>query len=551
MPKERTTCTECSIRRQKCDRDTPCGRCVRRGVADRCTRIWSSTEEARSHRVSLGRQARQHSSAEIDTPNVNQIEWTSGNPGLSSFEHLVLPTDASTTRSASVPPHEPTSDYGATPTSIHLGGQDSGENDNLESNEILLQSPCITTSQYLVTDGLVPSRSPLPSGFPDLHATSLALLELHLPSVSQIWSLVDYHEKFLLWYHGCYHGPTFRHELEESLEIHDDSLPLDVFDLQWVALLFSIMAGSMACANRNLTNSWGFKEDEVSRLSRQWYRSTSTCLNLAEYTYNHHIYAVHAITTLTMSAHTLGFSEDILVMLGSALRIAQSLGLNRLGLITRLERISEESPQLQRVQVLEREIGRRLWSQLCIQDWFSLPFTGCQSIGLSDFTSVKPSNRDHITMNSLPDATPTYVSYGNYVNDIARLVAEHHDSKPESSTAFLMYEKVLQYDAKMRNLARNEMPAYFNVTTPIDESWACFIPWARRSLTICFAHKIIMIHRDFIRRSFTNPAFQMTKNTCIAASKTILREAKQEQQEHGPVIWIDQVCMNSELWFRS
>jgi hypothetical protein len=474
------------------------------------------------------------------------MERASGNSALSTFEHASLATD-STRRSASIPPDEATSDYGAAPVSTHLDGHNSGENDALESNELILQSPYITTSQYLLIDGLVPSQSPLPPGFPDLRATSLALLELHLPSVSQIWSLVDYHEKFLLWYHGCYHGPTFRHELEESLENHDDSLPLAVLDLQWVALLFSIMAGSMACANRNLTNSWRFKEDEVSRLSKQWYKATSTCLDLAEYTYNHHIHAVHAITTLTMSAHTLGFSEDILVMLGSALRIAQSLGLNRLQLIKRLEDIAEISPQLQRVQVLEREIGRRLWSQLCVQDWFSLPFTGCQTICLSDFTSIKPSNRNHITMEPLPEATPTYISYGNYVNDIARLVAEHHASKAQSSTAFLMYEKVLQYDAKMRNLARNEMPAYFNVTTPIEESWACFIPWARRSLTICFAHKIIMIHRDFIRRSFINPAFQMTRNTCIAASKTILREAKQEQQEDGPVIWIDQVCIGIEL----
>ncbi|KAG9696247.1 Clavaminate synthase-like protein, partial [Aureobasidium melanogenum] len=143
-------------------------------------------------------------------------------------------------------------------------------------------------------------------------------------------------------------------------------------------------------------------------------------------------------------------------------------------------------------------------------------------------------------MEPLPEATPTYISYGNYVNDIARLVAEHHSAKAQTSTAFLMYEKVLQYDAKMRNLARNKMPAYFSVTTPIEESWACFIPWARRSLTICFAHKMIMIHRDFIRRSFINPAFQMTRNTCIAASKTILREAQQKQQEDEPVIWIDQ-----------
>lgn len=547
MPKERTTCTECSVRRQKCDRGTPCGRCIRRGVADRCTRIWSSREEARSHRVSLGRHARQNTSAEIETPGPSQMGRANENSGLSSFDHVVSPTNVSTRLSVSISPDEPTPEYGSTSIPTQQDGHSSGEDDGSESNEIILQSPSITRSQDLSLDSLVPAQSPLPPGFPDLRATSLALLELHLPSVSQIWSLVDYHEKFLLWYHGCYHGPTFRHELEESLETHDDALPLAVLDLQWVALLFSIMAGSMACATRNLIESWGFQDDEVRRLSRQWYKATSTCLNLAEYTCNHHIYAVHAITTLTMSAHTLDFSEDILVMLGSALRIAQSLGLNRLPLVKRLENITESSPPSQRVQVLEREIGRRLWSHLCIQDWFSLPFTGCQSIGLLDFTSTKPSNRDHITMEPLPEATPTYISYGNYVNDIARLVAEHHAAKAQTSTAFLMYEKVLQYDAKMRNLARNEMPAYFSVTTPIEESWACFIPWARRSLTICFAHKMIMIHRDFIRRSFINPAFQMTRNTCIAASKTILREAQQKQQEDEPVIWIDQVCVQIEV----
>jgi hypothetical protein len=34
----------------------------------------------------------------------------------------------------------------------------------------------------------------------------------------------------------------------------------------------------------------------------------------------------------------------------------------------------------------------------------------------------------------------------------------------------------------------------------------------------------------------------MTRNTCIAAAKTILNEAKQDQDEDGPAIWIDQVC---------
>ena len=119
-------------------------------------------------------------------------------------------------------------------------------------------------------------------------------------------------------------------------------------------------------------------------------------------------------------------------------------------------------------------------------------------------------------------------------------MAEHHIAMTRACTPYTRYEQVLLFDKKMRKLAK-EIPGYFNVTTPIHPSWPVFIPWARRSLTICFAHKIIMIHRKFISQSFTNPAFQMTRNTCIAAAKTILTEGQQDQDEEGPSIWIDQV----------
>ena len=52
MPKERQTCTECSMRRQKCDRNLPCSRCIKRGEPDRCTREWPKEGyDPRKHRV--------------------------------------------------------------------------------------------------------------------------------------------------------------------------------------------------------------------------------------------------------------------------------------------------------------------------------------------------------------------------------------------------------------------------------------------------------------------------------------------------------------------
>ena len=383
------------------------------------------------------------------------------------------------------------------------------------------------------------SPAPLPAGFPDIKETSIALLHLHVPDVTQIWHLVDYHEKYLLWYHGCYHGPTFRAELRGALERHG-WLSLAQLNLQWVALLFSVMAGSIACASAGMLEAWGFGDLDIARLPRQWYEAALTCLHLAGYTRNHNIYAVHAITTLSMSAHPLGFSEELTVLLGTALKIAQSLQLDRLDEKNGSEAVDENSSETHRKKILQREIGRRLWSQLCVQDWFSLP-SGGSLIRPDDFTTTKPSNRDHVTMVRIEDTFPTYVSYGNYLNNIAKLMAEHHIAMTRACTPYTRYEQVLSFDKKMRKLAK-EIPGYFSVTTPVHPSWPVFIPWARRSLTICFAHKIIMIHRAFISPSFTNPAFQITRNTCIAAAKTILKEANQEQDEDEPTVWIDQVC---------
>ncbi|ETI23861.1 hypothetical protein G647_05668 [Cladophialophora carrionii CBS 160.54] len=156
-----------------------------------------------------------------------------------------------------------------------------------------------------------------------------------------------------------------------------------------------------------------------------------------------------------------------------------------------------------------------------------------------DFSSTKPSSRDHLTMEPIPPTFPTYISYGNYLFEIAKLMVGHHKATIRSTTPYTKYEQVLAYDAQMRTLAPTGMPRYFHVVEPTHPSWPEWVPWARRSLTICFAHKMIMIHRNFIRQSFTNPAYSMTRTTCVAAAKAILKEANLAKDRAGPIIWVD------------
>lgn len=526
MPKPRETCTQCSLRRQRCNRQIPCDRCIKRGVPDQCTRQWpdnqTPTRDLSAARRETSLLIEQHEDVPLRATErlQNQVD-----------HRLVLPDDDRSSALDII--------------STGNGAERFFDGLNVDAHTFeprgqsvsAPEAPSFATSIDTQREQVVlrPTVPQAPS------EKQTAELELQLPSIEQIWHLVDYHETSLLWYHGCYHGPTFRHELEEALEKGNGILDIENLNLQWMALLFSVMAGSLACCPDRILSTWGFWKTEVFELSLQWYKATVTCLNLSGYMSNHQLLSVHAITTLSMAAHTLGLSEDLSVLLSTALRIARSLRIDHIKYDPALDDIDAQATELRRRKVLRREIARRLWSQLCVQDWFAIPFHGSQCISAIDFTTSKPSNRNHITMEPLPRTFPTYISYGNYLYDIASLVAEHHVAMAHSSTPFTKYQRVLEFDARMKRLARDEMPVYFQVTAPIDASWPEFVPWARRSLTVCFAHKMLMIHRAFIRRSFTNPAFQITKATCIAAARTILNEAKKEREDSAPIIWIDQV----------
>jgi hypothetical protein len=381
------------------------------------------------------------------------------------------------------------------------------------------------------------------NGFGGTGAAQVSFLQLLLPERRQVFQLVEYHLHSILWYHGCFHGPTFFDELRE-VYTGPSGMQIRNMDLRWTALLFSIMAASMTCATEHLALSWGFKKSERAKLTRQWYKATVTCLNLGDYMWRHHIYSVEAITTLTMSAHILGFSNTQSTLLGAALKIAQGIGLQRLGPDEEGTTTAVLTTSVMcKEKIIKRETGRRIWQQMLIQDWFSIPFSEMYSIQRLHFSTLQPLHIDEETMQLLPTDVPSITSFSNFLADIANLMPQMHDAIISSNTLYTKYEQVLDYDAQLRSLATQSLPIFFDVREPIRPEWPCWVQWARRGLTICFAHKIIMVHRSFLGRSFTEQAFDFTRRTCMAAAKTILKEARYSYEENGPTLWIDQAFM--------
>ncbi|KAH7308625.1 hypothetical protein B0I35DRAFT_483155 [Stachybotrys elegans] len=373
--------------------------------------------------------------------------------------------------------------------------------------------------------------NPLTEG---IRSAQLDVLEVLLPSRSHVLQLVAFHNESLLWYHGSYSSKIFSSDLDLFFAEYRGNVRHDQLNLQWLALLFSVLTGSMTCATSSVCRAWGFSAAEQSTLSSRWYEATVMCLNLAGYTEIHTIYSVQAIATLTIAAHILGNSNSQSVLLAAASRIAQSLGLHRLEADG-----PGDSPTVD--QLRKSEAGKRVFIQLCTQDWFSIPFSETYALRPQFISShIRPLNCNDHDMAVQPEAMPTQASYCNYRFDIAALMPQLLDAMAGSNTMYTRYEQVLDFDNRMRKLATASMPTFLSSNAPVAAEWPAYVGWARRSLTICASHKIIMIHRKFIGPSFTNTAFAFTRRTCLAAAKTILREAFVAMDEAGPVLWIEQ-----------
>ncbi|KAJ5223318.1 hypothetical protein N7468_007860 [Penicillium chermesinum] len=499
--RKRLACRICTLKKIKCNKIIPCDNCIKRGIAAECDRDepdgmgplarhaqpdGAATVQALRDRVAELEAALQQkeddvgtaSSIDLRDPSDDQVQLERASPSVGSppedTEDTVTVLEFLAWGRAKLPDKAMLS-----PRTLKVGGQENEDATSPVGEEL---------------DSLVmPGKS------------LFAWLQILLPSRRQLYRLADYHAECLLWFHGSYLASSFSKQLDSFFTDHSGQIDSNGVDLQW---------------------RWGFDAREARLLSQKWYRAVAVALTAADYTDNLSIFAVQAIATLTHTAHMLGHSNNQSIMLAAAIRIAQSLGLHRLG---------EDA----RGPDEELETGRRVWQELCTQDWFSTSFSESYIITPLHSTSLPPKNYDEDTMDVLPEEKPTVTSFGRFLNKIAVIMPALQDAMAVSNTLYTKYEVVRIHDKKMRSIATGR--PHFLTQTDLDKRWPRYVPWARRAIAMSSAHKIIMIHRKFLSLSFASPMFAFSHRTCLAAAKTILREYIASCQDQStPMLWTHQ-----------
>jgi hypothetical protein len=158
---------------------------------------------------------------------------------------------------------------------------------------------------------------------------------------------------------------------------------------------------------------------EIAALVHSLYNQSIESLHDANFMSTHSLPSVQAICVLLQVAHNINQSDYISVLLSAAIRIAQSLGLHRLGLDPPAE--AESGRYRSSQQAITREIGKRVWWFLVRQDWLQIPFQNICLINANQFNTPMPLNcfesfheiiEDGRILEQ-PDAVFTQTSYSN------------------------------------------------------------------------------------------------------------------------------------------
>ncbi|KAG9497541.1 hypothetical protein J7337_010402 [Fusarium musae] len=574
-------CLECTRRKTRCDKAIPCGRCVR--LSKPCSReVVRVSKIERNHRSELTflneLADNLKTSRDIETALAairerrslllqgTGLEMVDNSPPSWSarIEHDELPRDEVAT---SAIPSE------ALPELVQPLGEGTWEhNGDMAPDSLLTQSRDSSRHEHAVEflriellawgrsggscfphiDCQCRSVRPYPeiasitadphwSGYrhvqPDLARKPSSLTK------GLARSLVGFHLDNILWHHNVFHAPTFLSQCEQFWTAGT------VVHSLWLSLYYAVTAVSSWTA-LNCAGLWTGSTFDPD-LPLQLFRAMVDQLYHEDFAENHStpeavntkiltVFSLQAIILSTRVAHNLGRSDWNATLLGAAIRIAHCMGLHSI-------RNSTENPAVTTpvgwFRCIETEVGRRCWNQLVIQDYFQVPFTETYAIHPSQFTTELPINCHDEDMMPKNETSLTINSYPRAMVQVALLMPKLLDSLnsnlPRRSLAETYKVVTASYSA-LRDIVRRLPPYFMQTPEPqsgTDEYMPPWLPFARRSLALSTADKVIMIHRPVLYHAFQVPALTKARKSCVAAAKTIFKEYESISQEGVIPIW--------------
>ncbi|KAE8377608.1 hypothetical protein BDV26DRAFT_304886 [Aspergillus bertholletiae] len=332
----------------------------------------------------------------------------------------------------------------------------------------------------------------------------------------------------MAWMHNVVHLPTFREQCNKFLE---NGEPVNKF---WLPLYYAMLSMTVYSTLPDVLLEFGI--DDPQPLYQRLHRMSIEALFAVNFMAVHSVYSVQTICMLIHVGHNVGESDLIVTLMGSGIRIAQSLGLHRLGpdRPDLLEDIVD--PQELTRKLIDREIGKRVWWFMIRQDWLQIPFLNTYTIHASQFNTPMPNKcpedpRYLVQDGSVVDCNDDTYTQGSYtavLNHVSVLIWKMQDrmltlGHPGQSQDGLvkLYEEVIHADSELKKIMKH-MPRFYREDGVVDSQLPPHIAQQRQAAMMSMAHKFFTVHRHFHVASFRNPWFSLTKLSCLPIARRSL-----------------------------
>ncbi|GAA6006025.1 hypothetical protein JCM11491_004094 [Sporobolomyces phaffii] len=364
-----------------------------------------------------------------------------------------------------------------------------------------------------------------------------------LPSPELSDFIINYSLERVCWQHTAVHVGQFRAEHAEFQSWGDKRGQL--VNQAWAALYFALLCVGVKHMDQEEARKGGISPEDRARLPRVYFDSSIASLHRANFLSKHSIYTVQTIVVMIITCQEVGGSDLIATLLACGIRIAQHLNIHRFASDQEWEsrrRANGIDPKSQEgiKGLIQRELRKRLWYTLTIEDWLCIPFRRSYTIFPTHFTTPLPLNCHDADLSAgnlvqRSHDEPTIASKIIATFEVAKCIRRffEHVNSATTQGESASYELCLEADAQIRKIIQDG-PKYLKVEDPNSEEW---IKHLRHYFVISISHKLLMCHRVFLGRSFRDPRFAYSRRAAIEAARSVIQEIARGSETRYQHLW--------------
>ncbi|KFY53881.1 hypothetical protein V496_07364 [Pseudogymnoascus sp. VKM F-4515 (FW-2607)] len=329
-----------------------------------------------------------------------------------------------------------------------------------------------------------------------------------LPPRQESHALVEAFCKHLNWMCGCLHCPTLRRLHNEFWTLQEQGQPQDGI---FLSLLFAVLSNAAFLLDNQQMESAGLDPDKLKRSATTWFDCSFASFFRCDGLAHRSLLACQAMVTLNYAFHMSGNTRIHGAMPSINIGMARAINLHLLG--------SSHSGSTE--EIIQREMGRRVWWHLVEVEWNFTPYHRYSSVAPNHFNTALPNITDEGEYVSSNTHSTHSLSFLLATCQSARVLYDLYGSlEPNQNPS---YEAVLAASDQLDKICHSfHVKPQQLVESPTTTSTSSYM---RAVLEMTLAYRSYVIHRAYYVKSLSEMAFQKSHVTCVKAAETILNLA--------------------------